>query len=147
MPSNSVLIVYRSLLGATKQYAQWLAEDLGCQSIGYRKLRTEMLERSEAFVVMSGTYAGKMPLVGFLKRRWPILQHKRVFIVAVGAIPPESPASEASYHSIPANIRERVWYIKIPGKLARGVKNGWTMKRDNIQRIVSAIRVDSSPVK
>jgi hypothetical protein len=61
-------------------------------------------------------------------------------------VPPESPASEASFHSIPTEIRERVWYIKIPGKWAKGAKNNWTMKRDNIQRIISAIRVDSPSV-
>ncbi|MFA6198318.1 MAG: flavodoxin domain-containing protein [Patescibacteria group bacterium] len=147
MSPNSVLIVYRSFLGATKKYAQWLAEDLACRSIGYRQLRAEMIAQSDVVVVMSGTYAGKMPLVGFLKKYWPALKYKRVFIVAVGVVPPDSPASEASYRSIPAEIRERVWYIKIPGKWAKGIHNNWTMKRDNIQRIVSAIKVDGPPVQ
>lgn len=147
MSPNRVLIVYRSILGATKRYANWLAEDLGCQSIGFRQLRAEMIEQSDAIVIMSGTYAGKMPLVGFLTRHWLTLKHKRVFIVAVGAVPPESPASEASFHSIPAEIREQIWYIKIPGRWAKRSKNNWTMKRDNIQRIISAIKVDGPPVE
>jgi hypothetical protein len=84
-----------------------------------------------------------MPLVGFLKENWSVLQGKRVFVAAVGAVPPESPASERSYRSIPADIRSQIWYIKIPGKLAKSTTRGWTMKRDNIQRIVSAVQVDS----
>jgi menaquinone-dependent protoporphyrinogen IX oxidase len=143
MSSNGVLIIYRSFLGATEQYAGWLSEELGCDRLIFKKVTDDVLDKYDSVVVMSGTYAGRMPLVGFLKKHWSELKDKHVFVAAVGAVLPESRASELSYLSIPDEIRKNIWYIKIPGRLAHNQRSGWTMKRDNIQRIVSAIRVDN----
>jgi len=106
-------IIYHSVFHTTEQYARWLAEALGAELLPMRK--ADNPARFDRVVIMSGTYAGGMPLVNYMTKQWPVLQGKVVVVVAVGAAPPDDPMSQASYEKIPAEIRAQITYFKIHG--------------------------------
>lgn len=114
-----IAVVYKSLLGSTKKYATWMAEECKADIFKFGMVDEATLEKYDIVIVMSGTYAAQMPLIGFLKKHWSVLQNKKVVVVAVGIAPADDPQSLASYELIPAEIQDGIHYFKVPGKLFR----------------------------
>jgi hypothetical protein len=92
----------------------------------------------DLIIVCSPTYIGQIRLLGYLKKRWSVLQGKRVILIAVGMAPPESPDSRESYESIPEEIRNRIRYFKLPGKI--GPAGRAKVKQENLQPVLEYIR-------
>jgi menaquinone-dependent protoporphyrinogen IX oxidase len=111
------VIVYRSFLGSTKKYATWLADSLGADRYTFSQGNETLLKSYDTVIVMSGTYAAKMPLISYLNKFWYILKQKHVVVVAVGIAPPGVEQSKISYESIPVEIRSHITYFKLPGSL------------------------------
>jgi menaquinone-dependent protoporphyrinogen IX oxidase len=131
------VIIYNSLLGTTKRYAMWLREALEADLSKADAGRRSALDY-DLIIVCSPTYIGQIRLLGYLKKRWSVLQGKRVILIAVGMAPPESPDSRESYESIPEEIRNRIRYFKLPGKI--GPAGRAKVKQENLQPVLEYIR-------
>ena len=131
------VIIYNSLLGTTKKYAMWLREALEADVSKANAGRRSALDY-DLIIVCSPTYIGQIRLLGYLKKRWGVLQGKRVILIAVGMAPPESPDSRESYESIPEEIRNRIRYFKLPGKI--GPAGRAKVKQENLQPVLEYIR-------
>jgi menaquinone-dependent protoporphyrinogen IX oxidase len=131
------VIIYNSLLGTTKRYAMWLREALEADLSKANAGRRSALDY-DLIIVCSPTYMGQIRLLGYLKKRWSVLQGKSIILIAVGMAPPESPDSRKSYESIPEEIRNRIRYFKLPGKIGPAGKA--KVKQENLQPILEYIR-------
>ncbi len=131
------VIIYNSLLGTTKRYAMWLREALEADMSKANAGRASALNY-DLIIICSPTYIGQIRLLGYLKKRWSVLQGKRVILIAVGMAPPESPDSRESYESIPEEIRNRIRYFKLPGKIGPAGKA--KVKQENLQPVLEYIR-------
>lgn len=138
-PIMKILILYKSVLGATKKYAEWLSEETGADIMRFSQFKTNMIDSYEIVVVSSGTYAGQMPLVSFLKRYWPTLSTRKVIVLAVGTIPPQDRESRLSYELIPIEIRERISYFKMPGRMLTTGPEGLP-EREKLKPVVKLIK-------
>lgn len=132
------VIFYKSWLGSTKKYAGWLSESLKSENYGFGEFGTEKLHDADTVVVMSGTYAAQMPLVGFLKKNWNALKGKKIIVVAVGAAPADDEQSKTSYELIPEEIRKEISYYKVPGKLFK--VNAENVKAGHLKPIIDKIK-------
>jgi len=132
-------IVYRSFLGSTRKYAEWLHESIESSDLfkSSRKSDRELAEY-DLVIICSGTYAGWISLRGYLKKKWPVLQEKKVILLVVGLVPPEDAESMAAYMKIPENIRQEIQYFKVPG--AWGSKNRDAVKKENLQPVLDYIQ-------
>lgn len=110
-------IVYHSTFGSTKKYANWLSDRIDADLFSMRVIDAEILDDYQQIVVMSGTYAAQMPLTKFLTSNWDFIKDKKVVVVAVGAAPADDEQSKKSFEMIPEQIRKKVSYFKIPGRL------------------------------
>jgi len=133
------VIVYRSILGTTKQYATWLAEELKADMVSFSEAGADLLSLHDTVIILSGTYLGRMPLVTFLKKHWRSLKDKRIFVVAVGLVPPHDPASQQSYQRIPDAIRQHITYLKIPGKIGTKESPAGPVIKENLRPIIESI--------
>jgi menaquinone-dependent protoporphyrinogen IX oxidase len=131
------VIIYNSLLGTTKKYATWLREALEADMSKANAGRASALNY-DLIIICSPTYMGQIRLLGYLKKRWSVLQGKRVILIAVGMAPPESPDSRESYENIPEEIRNRIRYFKLPGKIGPAGKA--SVKQENLQPVLEYIR-------
>jgi menaquinone-dependent protoporphyrinogen IX oxidase len=131
------VIIYSSVLGTTKKYAMWLREALEADVSKANAGRRSALDY-DLIMVCSPTYMGQIRLLGYLKKRWGVLQGKRVILIAVGMSPPESPDSRRSYESIPEEIRNRIRYFKLPGKIGPAGKA--KVKQENLQPVLEYVR-------
>jgi flavodoxin len=62
------IVLYKSFLGTAKTYAKWLGEELNCSFKEFGEVKDDELKDYDLVIVVSGTYAGRMPLTSFLKR-------------------------------------------------------------------------------
>lgn len=137
------IILYKSFLGTTRTYAKWLRDELNCDLKEFGGVRDEELKGYDSVIITSGTYARRMPLVNFLKSKWEIIKDKNVVVVAVGIAPESVEYSQKSYEEIPANIREKIKYFKIPGRIGV-IRTAGEVKKENLDRIIRYIRGSGS---
>jgi menaquinone-dependent protoporphyrinogen IX oxidase len=132
-------IIYRSVLGSTKKYAEWLHESIESSDL-YKagRIGDQKLAEYDVVMICSGTYIGWISLRGYLKKKWPILQEKKVVLLVVGMAPPEDAESMAAYEKIPKNIRQEIQYFKVPGTI--GAKNRDAVKKENLQPVLDYIQ-------
>lgn len=132
-------IIYRSFLGSTRKYAEWLHESIESSDL-YKagQIKDRELSVYELVIICSGTYIGWISLRGYLRKKWPILQGKRIVLLVVGLVPPEDAESTAAYEKIPENIRQGIQYYKVPG--AWGSRNRDAVKKENLQPILDYIQ-------
>ena len=87
------IIIYRSKYGAAEQYAQMLAQQLGCEAMDVRHVTG--LGQYVTILFCGGVYANGIGGISFLKKNLSQLAGKRVAIFAVGASPYEEKAMDA----------------------------------------------------
>lgn len=131
-------IIYKSFFGVTKQYAVWLKNKIQADLFLMKEVKKEQLANYDLIVIMSGTYAGWMPLVKYLKMNWPNLKDKKVVVVAVGAAPQADPWSQRSYERIPAAIREKIKYFKLPGRMGKVAP--LSVKEENLEPVINYLQ-------
>lgn len=130
-------IVYGSCLGTTKIYAMWLREaleaDLFKESSGKARI-----DDYDLVIICCPVYMGQIKLLGYLKKRWSVLQNRKIILIVVGMFSPEHPDSQRSYEKIPEDIRDRIKYFKLPGKI--GPLGKAKVKQENLQPVIEYIR-------
>ena len=92
---TDTVILYRSKYGATRRYAHWLQEALGCDLLENKDLRAAQLAPYRTVILGGGVYAGGIAGLSFLRKNWPALAEKRLRIFAVGASPYDEKAVQA----------------------------------------------------
>jgi hypothetical protein len=133
------LILYRSFLGSSKQYAEWLHEDVPSDIMKFSKAGNKVFAFYDTVVLLGGTYAGWLSLAAYLKNNWKRFLGKRiVFITVAGAAETES-VSVTSYSKIPESIRTAIKHFHLRGKL--GKTNISEVKKEKLQPIVEYLRV------
>ena len=85
-------VLYKSKYGASKQYAELLAERLKCEIFNLEGMRGERLAGFEKIILAGGVYAGGIAGINFLKKNRRLLEGKKVFLFAVGASPSDEGA-------------------------------------------------------
>ena len=110
----TTVIIYKTKYGSTKEYAEILSKELKCKAIEMDSVKK--LSPYSRVIVMSGTYAGRMPLTGFLKSSWSSLKDKEVIAIAIGLVSKDHLWSKITYWFIPFWIRNKINYFKIMGR-------------------------------
>ena len=131
------IILYQTFLGSTSKYANWLKDRIDADLVRLRDVRQNDLAIYDRVIVMSGTYAGQMPMTRFLSNYWPALKDKKVIAIAVGAAPSDNEQSKKSFETIPEEIRGKISYYKVPGRFFGFNKNN--IRPENLEEILQEI--------
>lgn len=81
------IVTYKSKYGSTKQYAEWLSEELQCEAVDLSEINAKKLEEYDVIIHGGGLYAKGIAGISFYKKRKEILTEKQFYIFAVGASP------------------------------------------------------------
>lgn len=84
------VVVYRSISGFTKRYAEWIAEDLKADLFDVREIDVEKLLEYDILVFGGSLHAVGINGVKTIKENLPKLSNKRIVVFAVGASPPRA---------------------------------------------------------
>lgn len=114
----SGVILYQSKYGATKRYADWLAQATGFLAVEVKKARISEVEQCDTIILGGGIYASGIAGLSFLRKHIQVLKNKRILVFCVGA----SPYDETTFQEIVRhNMKEPLNYI--PCFYCRGAWN------------------------
>lgn len=137
MKNEKIAIIYKTIYGSTEKYAKWLNEAVKSDVFEMDSINVNLLKDYDTLIVMSGTYAGQMPLTDFLKKNWILVKSKKLIVVALGAAPMNSWWSKVTYFFVPKFIKEKIKYFKIYGKFK---DKGEDIKKSNLKEIIEYIK-------
>lgn len=99
------IIIYKSKYGATKKYANWLAEMTGYDCIETQKATLDAVSQYKTIVLCGGIYASGIAGLSFLKKHFRDLKGRKIAVFCVGA----SPYDEQAFNEIKNhNLRDEL---------------------------------------
>lgn len=104
----SKVVIYQSSTGFTKQYAQWIAEELNCRAINIKEMTDQ--DVSEKDMVIYGGWIMGSTIVGYDKIKEKGM--KKLVVFAVGA---SLDTQETRETIISVNHLEEVPFFYLPG--------------------------------
>ena len=81
------IVIYKSKYGSTKNYAQWIAEDLGCEAVEAKKIKAEDLNKYDCIVYGGGLYGEVINGVHLITKNAENLKDKKIAIFSTGITP------------------------------------------------------------
>lgn len=84
---SSTIVLYKSKYGASKQYAEWIAEDLGCKALNIDDINFEDIWAYKTIVLGGGLYANNIAGANFLLKHMDELENKNLVFYSVGITP------------------------------------------------------------
>ena len=93
-------IIYVSQTGFTKQYAEWLAEEVSGECMTIAEAEKKELSGYDAVVFGGWCFAGTIKKLDWFKERLPQWTDKKKLVFAVGASPIENPEIEEAFGKI-----------------------------------------------
>lgn len=89
------LVTYGSKYGATKQYAQWIAEALACDLRDIREVSGKLLAQYDVIIHGGGLYAGGLSGIGTIVKNYDSLSGKEIILFSCGLADPMDPENAA----------------------------------------------------
>lgn len=83
----STVVVYKSKYGSTKIYAEWIAEELGCEAIDAKNIKIEDLLKYDTIIYGGGLYAEVINGVILLTKNLDKLDGKKLIVYSTGITP------------------------------------------------------------
>lgn len=83
------IVIYKSKTGFTKRYAEWIAEEIGCNTMNEKVVTTKSLEPYDTVIYGGGITAGQIGGLKKFKSLMASFPDKRLIVFATGATPPE----------------------------------------------------------
>ncbi len=109
-------IIYFTKWGATRQYAEWIAEALPNIDLIDANRADPNPSPYDVIIIASRVFMGKIAANSFLASKWDILKDKKVYLLVVGVSPEGDKDSRTQYEMIPEHIRNGLaGYKKVTG--------------------------------
>lgn len=102
-------IIFKGKYGATRQYAEWLGEELHVPLLDLNIVSARKLAKYDYVIAGASVYASKLQNKSWLKRNCKVLQGKKLFLFIVCATP--SSEKEKLNGIIKANIPEALIHL------------------------------------
>ncbi len=85
---DKTVVVFQSKYGATKQYAQWIAEELSCDIFDRKNINATDLEPYDTIIYGGGLYAGGVLGIDLLTKNFDKLRDKNLILFTCGLADP-----------------------------------------------------------
>ncbi len=83
---NSI-VIYKSKYGSTKQYAQWIASELGCNAVDAKNIKIDELSTYDNIIYGGGLYAEVIAGVSLITKNLNKLEGKKIAVFSTGITP------------------------------------------------------------
>ena len=81
------IVIYKSKYGSTKQYAEWIADELNCLAVDAKKLKVDNLRNYDTIIYGGGLYAEIIAGVTLITKHMDLLADKKIVIFTTGLTP------------------------------------------------------------
>lgn len=110
-------ILFMGKFGATRQYAEWIAEATKLPLFDLDKEQPD-LSKYDFYILGSSIYIGRLYLRDWLKEHWEIVMKKQALLFSVSGSPAGHPdLEEALKVSLTPEMRKKLDYVPLRGRL------------------------------
>lgn len=81
------IVIYKSKYGSTKAYAEWIAEDIGCEAVDAKKIKADMLSEYDTIIYGGELYAEVISGVTLITKNIDKLAGKKIALFTTGLTP------------------------------------------------------------
>lgn len=81
------IVVYKSKYGSTKAYANWIAEELGCEAVDVKNISAKDLTQYDAIVYGGGLCAEIIGGLFLITKNIDLLKDKKIAVYSCGITP------------------------------------------------------------
>lgn len=113
------VIIFKGKYGATRQYAQWLSDELALPARQPNEISPSYFTNCDFIVIGSAVYIGKLLIRNWLKKRADILLNKKLFLFVVCATPPaeKEKLNMIVKNSVPLSLLNQITVYFLHGKM------------------------------
>lgn len=83
----STIVIYKTKYGSTKQYAEWISEDLGCDAVDAKNVKVDDLLGYDTIIYGGGLYAEVINGMSLITRNIDKLRDKKIIVYTTGITP------------------------------------------------------------
>lgn len=83
----NTIVIYKTKYGATKKYAEWIAEELTCEAVDAKKITVDDIMKYDTIIYGGGLYAEIINGVHVLTKNMDKLKDKRIAVYTTGITP------------------------------------------------------------
>lgn len=81
------IVLYKSKYGSTKQYAEWIAQELTCEAVDAKGVKADDLAEYDTIVYGGGLYAEVINGITLITKNTEKLEGKRIFVFTTAITP------------------------------------------------------------
>ena len=113
------VIIYKGKYGATRQYAQWISNDLKLPVRQPEEISSDYLTSCDFVILGSAVYIGKLLIRKWLKKQAGVLQNKKLFLFVVCGTPPSEKEKLKLIvkNNVPLSISDQTAIYFLHGKM------------------------------
>lgn len=89
--TKKTVVIFESKYGATRKYAEWIAEELNCPIFEKKRFRPENFAHYDIIIYGGGLYAGGVSGIKLLTQNQTLLENKKVILFTCGLANPNDP--------------------------------------------------------
>lgn len=115
---KKTVVIYKSRYGSTKKYAEWIAQELGCDLFDANKVNDDMLTSYDVVIFGGGLYASGINGIALIKNSFSSLLDKDVIVFTVGLADPEkTDFTSLIDKNFTSEMKERVKLFHLRGSM------------------------------
>jgi menaquinone-dependent protoporphyrinogen IX oxidase len=114
-----ILIAYQSKYGSTKQYAEWIHQEIKDDLVNIENGDKPDLAKYDIIIIGGYVRTGNIVIAPFIKDRWSVMKGKEVILFTASGTPPQHPKIQNIYKkSLPEEIRDEIKYFPLHGRIS-----------------------------
>ena len=128
MTEKNTVVIYKTKYGSTKQYAQWLAQDLDADLFENSDFSPTKFEDYDNIIYGGSLYAVGILGISLIKKNFDKIKNKNVVVFSVGASPAhETAMNDVRNRNFTEEMKQKVKYFHLRGAFDFNKLN-WTHK-------------------
>jgi len=101
---QKAIVMYSSVYGTTKQYAEWIAEEIKGEACDVKKVKQDTLKDYDIIILGGGLYAGMFKGLDIIKKNYEVIKDKKIIVFTCGLADVTYPENIASIHKRIAKV-------------------------------------------
>ena len=138
----SSVVIYRSRYGSTKQYAEWISQELNCDIFDVKNVKPEDVMKYDNIIYGGGLYAEMIAGIAFVNKNISKWDDKKVVVFTTGITPLECREyyeGEVMDKTFTKEAREKVKVFNFLGKMKKDELNfAHKLALSQLKKIMSA---------
>ncbi len=85
----STIVIYKTKYGSTKDYAEWIAEAIGCEAVDAKTVKVTDLLEYDTIIYGGGLYAEVINGITLITKNLELFKDKNIVVFTTGITPPD----------------------------------------------------------